>query len=374
MTEILVLFEYPILNGGERSFLALHDLLAEDGFRFQAIAPPTGPLADALDQRNVKRWPLSYTTEGGVKRPLGELRDDLRSILTGAAPDLVHANSLATARLVGPVAAPLAIPSIGHVRDIVRLSRAAIADVNCHSRLLAVSSATREYHVQRGLIADKTYVALNGVDLDRFRPRPRTGWLHDELELDRNSQLVGNIGQITLRKGPEVFLAAAAAVAAVQTNVHFLMIGERHSNKDETCRLEQQLRRTASEPPLAGRVHFLGARDDIDLLLPELTMLVHAARQEPLGRVLIEAAACGLPIVATDVGGTTEILGRDNSAAQIVASDDVTSMAQAILAFAETPALRGKLGHAARQRATSHFDRREVARALADHYRAVLKQ
>ena len=67
----------------------------------------------------------------------------------------------------------------------------------------------------------------------------------------------------------------------------------------------------ASQPPLAGRVHFLGNRHDVAQLLSECTALVHAARQEPLGRVLLEAAACGTAVVATDVGGTREIFPLD---------------------------------------------------------------
>ena len=71
-------------------------------------------------------------------------------------------------RLVGPVTAELGIPSMGHIRDIVSLSAKAMADVNCNTRLLAVSHATRDYHVAAGLDADKAFVLYNGVDLQRF--------------------------------------------------------------------------------------------------------------------------------------------------------------------------------------------------------------
>ena len=89
--------------------------------------------------------------------------------------------------------------------------------------------------------------------------------------------------------------------------MHWLIVGERTSNKDESRNFESGLRSTAAQPPLAGRVHFLGSIADVPRLMTECVLLVHAARQEPLGRVLLEAAASGLAVVATDVGGTREI-------------------------------------------------------------------
>ena len=63
------------------------------------------------------------------------------------------------------------------------MSRQAIADLNCHSRLLAVSEATRQFHVAQGLAGEKTFVLYNGIDLEQFRPRPPTGYLHRQLGL-----------------------------------------------------------------------------------------------------------------------------------------------------------------------------------------------
>ena len=60
-----------------------------------------------------------------------------------------------------------------------------------------------------GLDAEKTHVLYNGVDLEQFRPRPPTGYLHRELGLPADAQLIGNIGQIGLRKGQDVLLRAA---------------------------------------------------------------------------------------------------------------------------------------------------------------------
>jgi glycosyltransferase involved in cell wall biosynthesis len=297
----------------------------------------------------------------------------LENLITELAPDLVHANSLSTARLVGPVAAAVGVPSIGHLRDIVGLSRQAIDDVNCLDRLVAVSHATRVFHVEQGIDAAKCVVVYNGVDLDEFRPQAATGYLHRELGLVPAARLVATIGQVGMRKGTDVALAAATQWAAELPDVHWLVVGERTSKKGEAHELERRLHATSAEPPLAGRVHFLGTRDDVSRLLPECALLVHAARQEPLGRVLLEAAACGLAVVATDVGGTREIFPTEADGALLVPQDHPTALAAAVQAVLCDPARRRALGEAGRRRIEAAFNIHLAAARLIDLYRSVLR-
>ena len=310
------------------------------------IAPPDGPLAAELAARGVESIPFQCHAADGTRIAQNRLREELAEILRRRRPALLHANSLAMGRLSGPVAADCGLPSIAHLRDIVRLSAQAVADLNRHRRLLAVSAATREFHVAGGLDAEKTHVLYNGVDLDEFRPRTPTGYLHRELGLPPDAQLIGTIGQIGLRKGQDVLLGAAAVVAGQWSAAHFLIVGERNSEKEESRKYEDALRHIAGGR-LAGRVHFLGRRDDVPLLLNELTLLVHSARQEPLGRVLLEAAASGVAVVASDVGGTREIFPQE-TAARLFPPDDAAWLASAILELLENRQLRDRLGDAAR--------------------------
>src|SRR5208283_4229615 len=110
-------------------------------------------------------------------------RRRLAEILLRQRGTLLHANSLAMGRLSGPVAAEASLPSLSHLRDIVTLSRQAVADLNRHRRLLAVSAATRQFHVAQGLAGEKTFVLYNGIDLEQIRPRAPTGYLHEQLGL-----------------------------------------------------------------------------------------------------------------------------------------------------------------------------------------------
>jgi glycosyltransferase involved in cell wall biosynthesis len=372
MPRLLILCEYPTLLGGERSMLATLPAVTTEGFDVTVAAPVTGPLAAALRERNVTHaiWPTH--DEIGQRLPLDRLRAELAKPIQRARPDLLHANSLSTARIAGPAASAAGVRSIGHFRDIIKLTSQAVEDINRHARLLAVSEATRDVHVDQGVDASKCFVLYNGVNLNEFRPHAPCGYLHRELNLPSDARLVVVIGQLGLRKGTEVALAAAQQIAAEMPDVHWLIVGQRTSNKPESMEFEASLRSLASEPPLAGCVHFLGARSDIPQLMNECTLLVHAARQEPLGRVFLEAAASGLPAVATDVGGTREIYPSELDGAVLICPDDYVQLAATVRSLLADDARRKAIAHGARRRAEAAFDIRIAATRLVEHYQSAL--
>jgi glycosyltransferase involved in cell wall biosynthesis len=318
------------------------------------------------------------------------------------------------ARLAGPVAAELALPSIGHLRDIVGLSAAAVADLNRNTRLLAVSRATRAFHLPQGVAEDRTFVLYNGVDLERFSPMrtrpsgpplppgeggrrpgegepikredphpnplpkgegtddsPRRAESLLDLNLPRDAQLLGCIGQIIQRKGQDLLLPLAHRLRRELPHAQLWIVGDCPSQKDEAIAFERRVRRELSHAA-PGQVHFLGRRDDVPEILQQLSILVHPARQEPLGRVLLEAAASGVPIVATEVGGTAEIFPPEADAAILVPAGDAKQLAEAAMRLLRDTERRSQLGRAARHRAEAVFDARTSAAGLAQHYAAVL--
>ncbi|MEN6556615.1 MAG: glycosyltransferase [Thermoguttaceae bacterium] len=367
--EVFLLCEFATLNGGERSMLATLDGVRAGGFEPVVLGPPEGPLAEAVARRGIELVGFECRRTDGERPSQGWLRERLAERLGRRQPALLHANSLAMGRLSGPVASELGLRSLSHLRDIVRLSARAVADLNCHTRLLAVSEATRAFHVAAGLSAERTYTLYNGVDLDEFRPRPPTGWLHRQLGLPPDARLIGAIGQIGLRKGQDLLVQAASRLADPWPNVHWLVVGRRCSDKEESLRFERRLHELPK--PLADRMHFLGVCNEVARLLPEWTLLVHPARQEPLGRVLLEAAAAGLAIVATRVGGTSEIFPDDQPSALLTPPNDAAALAAAVSTLLADADRRTALGRAARQRIQSQFGIPTAVAGLLRHYREV---
>jgi glycosyltransferase involved in cell wall biosynthesis len=370
--RVVWLLEYPTLNGGERSLLATLPALRNQGIEPLALAPATGPLALELARYGIEHVPFDTFDSAKQKRSRDVLRQTLSDRLASLRPALLHANSISMGRLSGPVARTSNLPSIAHLRDLVGLSQAAVADLNCHSRLLAVSHATREFHVQQGVDAARTLVCYNGVDLTRFRPHSPTGWLHRRLGIPEDALLAAAIGQVIYRKGQDVVIRAAAHLRERLPHLHWLIIGERYSQKPEAAQHEEALHDEVKRTRMTHRIHFLGTVDGVERVLPELTLLVHAARQEPLGRVLLEAAAAGVPCVASDVGGTREIF-LDSTHARLIPANDPEALAGAVTALIEDPAERQRLAAAAHRRIAALFGAHAAGRSLAEHYCSVVE-
>jgi glycosyltransferase involved in cell wall biosynthesis len=369
--KILLFFEYATLNGGEFSLLAMLDVLGQAEFEFVAAAPIAGPLAGRLAQLGISVHPLTLRDTQGQKRPLEQIDSHLVDLVTRVSPDLVHANSLAMGRMVGRIAPQLSVPCTSHLRDIIKLNKTVVSDLNQNAGLIAVSHATRQFHVAQGARPDRLQVIHNGVDSEQFRPTPATGKLKQALGLSPSALLVANIGQICLRKGQTVLAEAAVVLANACPEAHYLFIGTRHSQKTESVTYEQTIRQIFRDAGIEDRLFCLGFRDDVPTLLNEVDLLVHAAHQEPLGRVLLEAAACGQAIVATDVGGTREIL-TDQISAVLVQPGDVSSLAAAMQQVLRDQPLRTRLGRQARTQALENFSLAAATTQVRAFWRSLL--
>jgi glycosyltransferase involved in cell wall biosynthesis len=352
--NIGLLFEYTSLNGGERSMLAVLDRLIPQGLRVTAFAPPHGPLIELLNERRIAHIPMIWRTGEGSRRSPEVLGRELARRVDERSLDLLHANSLAMGRILGAAAPYVPCPTTAHLRDILRLSRAAVADLNRHMRLFAVSRATKAFHVAQGVDPDRIVTLYNGIDPDEFAPRTKTGSLHRELGLPAEALLAGTIGQICLRKGHNHLAQAAVLLRDRFPHLHYLVVGLRHSAQPETVQFDERITATFVAAGMADRLHRLGFRSDIPPILNELDLLVHPALQEPLGRVLLEAAGAGTPIVATNVGGTGEIL-EHNRSAWLVSPGSAESLAEGITRLLDDEPLRQRCSQTARETVRERF-------------------
>jgi glycosyltransferase involved in cell wall biosynthesis len=371
MPRIALFFEYPTLLGGERSLLAAVERL-RDRFEFVAFAPSQGPLAEALRENDIEIVSSPLLNDCGERLPRWRAASQLVEAARSCRADLLHANSLSMGRLTGSIASRAVIPCTAHLRDIIGLSKAAIAELNENARLIAVSEATRAFHIEQGLDAAKINVVYNGVDFDRFRPRSRSPHVRRELGIRDDALVALTVGQIGLRKGWDVFADAAARLARRWPTLHVIFVGERFATKAETVEYEQSVREQF-EIAMPGLFHFLGTRNDVPDLMNAADLLVHPARQEPFGRVLLEAAASALPIIATNVGGTPEML-EDGVSARLIPPGDATALVNAVQELLCDAKVRHRLAREARTRIAERFTADRAAKALAMVWEDVLSE
>ena len=370
MPHIAIVFEFSTLNGGERSMLAIMNALKTNAaYKFSAIASAEGDLAAELFRLGIPIFPIAFRDEHGQKFPATVLHENLLKQIRAAGPDLVHGNSLSMARLIGQLSAEdVQVPRTGHLRDIIKLNRTVIRDLNANDRMVAVSEATRQFHVDQGLNPERSVSIYNGVDLQAFRQRDLNSRAHNVIaDAPRHEKLLLCVGQICLRKGQLVLAQAVCQLLKQRDDIHLVIAGERHSAKPESIRYEAAIRQVFDEIGRPSRLHMLGYRSDINKLMNAADMLVHASHQEPFGRTLLEAAASGLPIVATNVGGTQEML-RGGKDAILVEPDQPDQLADAITQLLDVPGLAAAFADSARQRVEQNFAIQQAAENLAEFW------
>ena len=208
----------------------------------------------------------------------------------------------------------------------------------------------------------------NGTDVDHFEPaavpRERLTLLRRELGIDRSDLVVGTIGRLVAEKGYREFFDAARRIRGEDPRVRFLAVGDPDPSKADALR--------AGELRAAGvDVIFTGWRDDVRDLLGLMDVFVLASWREGMPRSAIEAAAMGKPLVLTDIRGCREVV-RPGVEGLLVPPRSPSALADAITLLLHDPALRQRMGEAARRRAVERFDERRVTADLVDAYRSLL--
>ena len=223
----------------------------------------------------------------------------------------------------------------------------------------AVSEQVRTHAIQvDGVPPQRTLTLYNGLDLGRF---PHT--LRDNHGERLVVLTVGNIRRV---KGHDVFIKAAARVHANLPDVTFLVAGEV---------LEQpyfeELLALIKASGLGDRFHFLGGVDDLPSQLAAADLFVLPSRSEGFSNSLVEAMACALPVIATDVGGNAEAVER-NETGLIVPSENDEALAEAMLALLSSPETRLAMGAAGKRRAEGMFSADAMMQKLTTSYIDIL--
>ena len=223
---------------------------------------------------------------------------------------------------------------------------------------IAVAGPHGRYLVEReGFPAAKVCVIPNGVDVDRFRPRPADAGLRRQLGLPDGAPLVGILAALRPEKNHAMFLRVAAAVRREVPAARFLVIGD----GPERALLEQ----LAAELGIADAVHFLGSRPDVPDLLELLDVLLLTSLNEANPVSILEGLACGKPVVATRVGSVAETV-LDGQVGYLVESEGIETMTRRVVELCRDPRLAKALGAAGRQHVVDHWSLDRMVDGYAD--------
>ena len=342
-------------------------------------------LALGLDRR---RWSPSVVALGGEGELAGSLRGDgIEVVCLGVNP---RRPLRAVGKLVGTLrrlrprivqsflfhanlAAKLAAPMAGRPWVVGGL-RVAERQKNWHltldrltSRLSAgsvcVSEGVRRFSIREGrLDPGRLIVIPNGVDVARFDSAAPVD--RGSLGVPPDAVLALYVGRLDPQKGLDTLLEAAALVARTRPDWHLAMVG------DGPLR-SSLLERADDRPELTGRVHWLGRRDDVPGLLKTADLLVLPSLWEGMPNVVLEAMAAALPVVATAVEGTEDLV-IPGQTGRLVPPGQPKPLAEALIEAAADKALRLRFGQGGRSRVEAEFTPERVVAAYEGLWARVL--
>ena len=384
LPRICVLCVIPQLGGAEISLLELVTRLRGQ-FEFHLIVPAEGSLKQTAEEAGAKVWLLPWPTalsragetaaNGGALRllraapGLGSFAVRLARLLEEINPAVFITNSI-KAHLAGALARrPAKVPLVWYMRDGLedrRVSRKLLALLasRCDLALCIsqyVAGQVRQ-HVSQSLPATVVY---NIVDLDRFQPG-KSG----PADLAKRSDEIwfGIVGPITPLKGHDIFLDAAEKVGRRLPKARFVVVGNNPYATQAGSDYEARLLRRVETSSLRDRVRFLGFRQDVPNVLSCLDVLVQPNRgPEGLGRSVLEAMACGVPVVAVSHWGPGELI-RNGETGLLFPPLDSGALAAHMFTLGGDLALRKVLG----QRAHAWIHQHLIPETLAGQFQAVL--
>jgi glycosyltransferase involved in cell wall biosynthesis len=346
-------------GGAERHVVDLALTLARGGHDVTVACSLPGPLAIELLDGGVPVEPLM---DGLVKRRFSPTyAAALGGLLRAQRFDLVHAHVYASEVAVAEAARGTRVPLVlsehteapwrgGRERALSRLT------FRRADHLIAVSTAIRRQLVEQfGVPAEKVSYVANAVrPFADEAPAPA---------LPEGGPLIGRVARLQPEKGIDVFLRAAAAVAARVPAARFLVVGDGP--------LRDELPALAAELGIADRVRFLGHRPDARAIIARLDVLAVSSITDGSPLVNLEAMAAGTPIVASACGGIPDQI-RDGRDGLLVAPGDAAALARGLLRLVEEPELARRLGAAARRRAEMRFSYEAMLARVEACYGAAL--
>jgi len=226
-----------------------------------------------------------------------------------------------------------------------------------------------------GVDASAVRLTPNGVDTNRFRPatpddRAR---LRCELQWPDQDPVIVFVGFFSRDKRPDLLFRAWSRLAAEGRRSKLVYIGATASTYFEIERsMASQIRAEAARLGRADDVQFVEATHAVDRYLRAADVFVLSSVREAHPVALLEAMACGLPVIASRLVGSTDVIIKNGVNGCLVPPDDEAAMANALSAMLRDPAMAGTMGSRARDSVVSRYDIRQTAERWLDAYHAVL--
>ncbi len=350
------------------------------GFDVVGVSAP-GPFVDDVTARGVRHIPLDNATR--AMDPSSDARAllELIRLFRYLRPTIVHTHNPKPG-LYGRIAAraaqvPVVVNTVHglYATGDDRLRKRAVVYgleriASCASDAELIQNV-EDLGLLRSLLrvpTSKLTLLGNGVDLARFNTERSAGMrpeIRAELGIDDDAVVVGAVGRLVEEKGYRELLTAWSEVSAAHPEAVLVVVGPHDAQKADA--LDPELVRSAEQQG----VRFLGMRDDVERLYGAMDMYVLASHREGFPRSAMEAAAAGLPIIATDIRGCRQVVD-DGRNGRLVPVRDAAALGAAMRELLADPAQRAAFGAAGAERAVQEFDQEAIIATTLATYRRLM--
>lgn len=329
-------------------FVALRDGPLCEAFHDMGAATTVLRVGRLLGSYNKKLLNLRSWDYAPLARELYSFARLLKKLLREQQALLLHCNDDRVGLMSFVAAHWVGCPIVTHIRRDRSFGRLDKLIYYGADEIIWVSRRVRdEFAARIGVAQPKGRVIYNGRELGDVDEHRTDSALREEFCLPDNALIALVLAGFDVRKDHETLVAAADIACRQEPRLYILLAGE-DTTPDQSRR--QLIERMVSERGLTDRVRFLGHRNDAGRLLRGADILINTAREEALGGALIEATAYGVPVVATDAGGTAEIV-VDAQSGFVVPRGDDQAVAERALTLLGDATMRTRFG----ARARAHF-------------------
>jgi glycosyltransferase involved in cell wall biosynthesis len=350
-------------RGGQNQVLLTVNGLRAMGHRAALVAHPSGELRHRAEQ-GLELVPLAPRTEVDFTAAWRFAR-----VVKRLQPDIIHAHDPHAIAMAG-VALSFGVAAGGRAPALVAsrrvdfhlkgnsFSRWKHRQVDC---FIAASDAIRRLLVADGVPPDRTVTVHEGIDVEHVEAAPPVN-VHETFWLPHQAPVVGNVAALVPHKGQRYLIEAAHLVVQEIPDARFIVLGEGE--------LRDHLEQLVRERHLEKHVLLPGFRTDVIGCIKGFDLFVMSSVTEGLGTSLLDAMACGRPIVATAAGGIPEVIEHDVNGL-LVPPRDHTALASAIVGALKDEALRRRLGKSGLARVRERFTVERMVAATAAVYARV---
>lgn len=285
--------------------------------------------------------------------------------------DIVHANNNVNSNAAAIFAARLTgRPCVCHLRGTQRTHWETKRLFGAVDHYVAIAGSVRDFYAQKGLLDGKPVsVIFNGVNVEQLAQRVTTV----ACRRTRGAPRVAMFGRPIEFKGHEYFIRAAAEVTRSHPEIEFVVNGPVPTADQTDFPYFQQLSATIKALDMAGRISFAGPYCDVAETMGQADVAVCCSPYRNFERILFEAMACGVPVVAFDSGGVREVAIPDENCLLVPNRDHVLLAREIIRAILDQP-LREKLTANGRACAQRLFDFRANAQEVLRIYEGLIAE